>query len=517
MTEYREILRLYSQGNSQRAIAESISCSRNTVAKVLQKARELSIAWPLTPETTDDVLDKLFYPDSVTPTNRRLPDNEYIHKELAKKGVSLKLLWSEYCEDCKANKELPLMYSQFCYYYQQYSQTTRATMHIPRKPGEQTEVDWAGKTMTVVDRISGEVYKAYLFVGVLSYSQYAYVEAFLSQDLESWITAHVNMFSFFGGATKKLVPDNLKTGVEKTSWYDPVINKTYHEMSEYYDTAVIPARVRRPKDKPTAEGTVGITSTWIIAALRKRKYFTLEELNRDIRQKLDELNTTPFQKKEGCRQSVFLEEEKPLLLQLPSTPYELATWKVATVQLNYHISVDKMHYSVPYEYIKRKVDVRITRNIIEVFFNNHRIASHRRLYGRPSQYSTVEAHMPEDHQKYAQWNGDQFIKWAEKVGPNTAVVIKAILASHKVEQQGYRSCLGLLKLADKYSVDRVESACRKALSYTPSPSFKSVKAILSSGHDQMKEEKSSTAEHPSASYGFTHGAEYYGRFSSHEE
>lgn len=517
MTEYREILRLYSQGISQRAIAESLSCSRNTVAKVLQRARELSIVWPLTAETTDDVLDKLFYPDSATPTDRRLPDNEYIHKEMAKKGVSLKLLWSEYCEDCKANRELPLMYSQFCYYYQQYSQKTRATMHIPRKPGEQIEVDWAGQTMTVVDRISGEVYKAYLFVGVLSYSQYAYVEAFLSQNLESWITAHVNMFSFFGGATTKLVPDNLKTGVEKTSWYDPEINKTYHEMSEYYDTAVIPARVRRPKDKPSAESTVGIASTWIIAALRKRKYFTLEELNQDIREKLDELNTTPFQKKKGCRQSVFLEEEKPFLLQLPSTSYELATWKIASVQLNYHISVDKMHYSVPYEYIKRKVDVRMTRNIIEVFFNNHRIASHRRLYGRPGQYSTVEAHMPEDHQKYVQWNSDRFIKWAEKVGPNTSVVIKAILGSHKVEQQGYRSCLGLLKLADKYSVNRLEDASKKALSYTPSPSFKSVKAILSSGQDKVKEENSSPDQQPSAQYGFTRGAEYYGRFGSHEE
>ena len=517
MTEYREILRLYSQGISQRAIAESLSCSRNTVAKVLQRAKELSIAWPLTPETTDAVLDKLFYPDSVTPTNRRLPDNEYIHKEMAKKGVSLRLLWNEYCEDCKANRELPLMYSQFCYYYQQYSQKTRATMHIPRKPAEQIEVDWAGKTMVLTDRISGELCRACLFVGVLPYSQYAYVEAFLSQDMESWITAHVNMFGYFGGAARMLVPDNLKTGVEKTSWYDPVINKTYHEMSEHYQTAVVPARVRKPKDKASVEGTVGIVSTWIIAALRKQKYFTLEELNHDIWERLEELNTTPFQKKEGCRQSVFLAEEKPLLLQLPSTPYELAAWRVATVQLNYHISIDKMHYSVPYEYIKRKVDVRVTRNVIEVFYNNHRIASHRRLHGRTDQYSTVEAHMPEDHQKYIQWNAERFIKWAEDIGPNTTVAVKAILVSRKVEQQSYRSCLGLLKLADKYSVERLEAACKRALSYTPSPSLKSIKAILSSGQDKMTEAKPSPAEHPSAPYGFTRGADYYGRFGKHEE
>jgi|ADurb_Val_02_Slu_FD_contig_123_17454_length_3702_multi_3_in_0_out_1_3 transposase len=517
MTEYREILRLQGQGVSQRAIAESLACSRNTVARVLKRAKELTISWPLSPETTDAVLDKLFYPDTVTALNRRLPDNEYIHRELAKSGVNLKLLWSEYCEECKANQEIPLMYSQFCYYYQQYSQRTRATMHIPRKPAEQIEVDWAGQAMEVVDSISGEVYKAYLFVGVLPYSQYTYVEAFLSQDLESWINAHVNMFRFFGGAAKMLVPDNLKTGVDKTSWYNPVINKTYHEMSEYYDTAVVPARVRRPKDKPSVEGMVGVASTWIMARLRNQKYFTLGELNQDILTKLDELNSAPFQKREGCRQSVFLAEEKPLLLPLPSTPYELATWRVATVQFNYHIAVDKMHYSVPYEYIKRQVDVRITRNIVEVFYNNHRIASHRRIQGRLGQYSTADTHMPPDHQTYIQWNADRFIKWGETVGPHTKITIKAILASHKVEQQAYRSCMGLLKLADKYSVERLENACQKALSYTPAPSLKSVKAILGSGQDKVKLDKAVPAEHPSAQYGFTRGAEYYGRFGSYDK
>jgi len=517
MTEYREILRLHSQGISQRAIAESLACSRNTVTRVLKRAQELTIAWPLTPETTDAVLDKLFYPDTVTAMNRRLPNNEHIHKEMSKSGVNLKLLWSEYCEECKAYQEIPLMYSQFCYYYQQYSQRTRATMHIPRKPAEQIEVDWAGQTMEVIDSISGEVYKAYLFVGVLPYSQYTYVEAFLSQGLESWINAHVNMFRFFGGAARMLVPDNLKTGVDKTSWYNPVINKTYHEMSEYYDTAVVPARVRKPKDKPSVEGMVGVASTWIMARLRKQKYFTLEELNQDILSKLNELNTVPFQKREGCRQSIFLAEEKPLLLALPSTPYELATWRVATVQFNYHIAVDKMHYSVPYEYIKRQVDVRVTRNIVEVFYNNHRIASHRRLQGRFGQYSTVDTHMPPDHQTYIQWNADRFINWGETVGPYTKVAIKAILASHKVEQQSYRSCSGLLKLADKYSVERLENACQKALYYTPAPSLKSVKAILASGQDKVKLDKLTPAEHPSAQYGFTRGAEYYGRFGSHDK
>ena len=358
---------------------------------------------------------------------------------------------------------------------------------------------------------TGEIIPAYVFVAALSYSQYAYVEAFLSQDQENWITAHTNMYRFYDGATRILVPDNLKTGVEKSSWFTPIVNRTYHEMAEHFDTAVIPARVKKPKDKPNAEGTVGIISTWIIAALRNQKFFSLAELNQAIKERLQIFNSKPFQKKEGSRLSVFLEEEKLMLLPLPATSYELATWKIATVQFNYHISVDKMHYSVPYEYIKHKVDVRITRNMIEVFYNNHRICSHPRLHGRPGQYSTIDIHMPEDHQKYIQWNADRFISWAQNVGPNTTVTVKAILSSYKVEQQGYRSCMGLLKLADKYSVSRVEAACKKALSYTPQPSLKSVKTILSTGQDKTAEEKPNQPNNHSVSYGFTRGAEYYGR------
>jgi transposase len=322
------------------------------------------------------------------------------------------------------------------------------------------------------------------------------------------------MFRFFGGATRMLIPDNLKTGVESSLWYSPVINKTYHEMSEHYDTVVVPARVRKPKDKPNVEGSVGIVTRWIIAALRKHKFFTLEELNDSIKEKLTTMNSTPFQKKEGCRQSVFLTEEKPTLLPLPSTPYELATWKVATVQLNYHITVDKMHYSVPYEYLKHKVDVRVTSNVIEVFYNNHRICSHRRLFGYPGQYSTTESHMPENHRNYIQWNADRFIRWAENIGPSTTVTVKAILASHKVEQQSYRSCLALLKLADKYSVNRVEAACSRALVYTPSPSFKSVKTILTTGQDKVIDDKLSVMKNTPDQHGFTRGAGYYGRINN---
>jgi hypothetical protein len=282
-------------------------------------------------------------------------------------------------------------------------------------------------------------------------------------------------------------------------------------MAEHYDTAVVPARVRRPKDKPGVEGTVGNISTWIIAALRHHKFFTLTELNQAIYELLEEFNKKPFQKKDGSRYSIFLEQEKPFLLPLPKTSFELATWKIATVQLNYHIAVDKMNYSVPCEYIKRKVDIRITRQVIEVFFNHQRICSHPRLYGHPGQYSTIQVHMPLEHQAYIQWNGERFVKWASQIGPNAEVTVKAILSTHKIEQQAYKSCLGLIKLADKYSVTRVEAACQRALSFTTVPSYKSVKTILVTGQDKIADETTSTRTEAAATYGFTRGAEYYGR------
>ncbi len=512
MTKHREILRLHSRGISQRSIAESCGCSRNTVAKTLARAKEVGLKWPLEDGMTDEDLESQLFPRDVeNSSSRHLPDLEYVHKEMLKAGVTLRLLWLEYCTTCRLAKVQPLMYSQFCHHYQKFAETKRATMHIPRKPGEQIEVDWAGQTAGIVSNETGEIIPVHVFVAVLSHSLYTYVEGFLAQDQECWIAAHVNMYRHFGGVTKMLVPDNLKTGVEKSDWYSPTINKVYHEMAEHYDTAVVPARVRKPKDKPGVEGTVGNVSTWIIAALRHRKFFTLAELNQAIHELLDEFNSKPFQKKEGSRLSIFFEQEKPFLLPLPKTTFELATWKIATVQLNYHIAVDKMNYSVPCEYIKRKVDVRITRQVIEVFYNHQRICSHPRLYGHPGQYSTTQTHMPLDHQAYIQWNGERFVNWAKQIGPSTEITVKTILSSHKIEQQAYKSCLGLIRLADKYSVTRVEAACQRALTFTPLPSYKSVKAILVTGQDKIAEESTLATTDAAATYGFTRGAEYYGR------
>ena len=385
MTKYREIIRLTGLGFSQREIMASCGVAQKTVVKVQKRARELKLSWPLDESMTDTELQKLmFSKENTVSPNKRMPDYDYIHKELLRNGVSKKLLWTEYMEDCRANGEEPLMYSQFCYHIQQDEQKRRATMHINRKPGEQVEVDWAGDPATIVDPNTGEIIKAYIFVGVMTYSQYAYVEAFLDMKQRSWINAHIHMYEYFGGVARILVPDNCKTAVVHNGGFkDQQINETYQEMVEHYGTAIIPARVRAPKDKPNAEGTVGNISTWITAALRDEQFFSLAELNQTIRDKLELFNQRLFQKKEGSRRSLFLGEEKPLLAPLPATRFELSDWKTATVQFNYHISVDGMLYSVPYEYIKKKVDVRVTDTTIEIFYNHNRISSHRRLKERP--------------------------------------------------------------------------------------------------------------------------------------
>ena len=519
MTKYREIIRLAQPELklSQEKIALSCGVSKKTVSKVLKTAREKDVSWPLPASYTDAFLEGLLFPgtkEQADASKRRMPDYELIRKELLRNGVNKKLLWTEYLADCRLSGDKPLMYSQFCYYIQQDEQKRRATMHINRKPGEQIEVDWAGDPATIIDPDTGVITPAYLFVGVLTYSQYPYVEAFFDEKQGSWITAHVHMYNYFGGVTRILVPDNCKTAVvHNKNWNDQKINAVYHEMAEHYNTAIIPARVRAPQDKPNAEGTVNSISTWITAALRNEQFFTLAELNAAIRDKLEEFTHRPFQKKTGSRYEIFRDEEQPLLIKLPAAPYELAEWKTATVQFNYHISVDGMLYSVPYPYIKRKVDVRITETTIEIFYNKNRIASHRRLRGRKGQYRTVVEHMPEDHQKYLECNGDRFRKRATQIGHNTSRVVDSLLASKRVEQQSYRSCMGLLKLVDKYSAEKLEAACEKALAYTAAPSYKSIKNILAAGWGKQGSLGTIDTEVPTTqnTHAITRGADYYRR------
>lgn len=509
MTNYREILRQYSLGLNKSQIAAACGYSRNTVAHAISLAEENGLSYPLPEGMSDKQLAEILYPASAAKPEYKMPDYEYVAREMQKSGVTLNLLWLEYCEQCSNNGETPYQLTQFKKYYRDYTLKNSATMHLNHKPGEIMQVDWSGDTASVIDTDTGEMIPVYVFVATLPYSGYSYVEGFFSMDQECWTTAHVNAYRYFGGVARIIQCDNLKTGVDKHGRNEVKLNKAYSELAEHYNTAILPCRVRSPKDKAMVEGTVGVISTFILAALRNNTFLSIRELNDAISERLYAFNHKPFQKRDGSRAIAF-EEEKAFLMPLPSTPFELSSWKIATVAPNYHITVDKMNYSVPYEYIKRKVDVRMTRNTVEIFFDGNRICSHRRLYGRPNQYSTNEEHMPKDHQKYIQWNGDRFIKWAEKIGVNAAMVVKAILSGYKVEQQGYKSCMGLLKLADKYTPDRLENACKRALSFTSRPSYKNIQVILSSGQDKHEEQSENAASAANEQYGFTRGDSYYG-------
>ena len=503
MTNYKEILRLASLGINNSQIAAALGCSRTTAITVQKRATEVGLTHQQASKMSNKEVSKKLFPDESGKPAYKMPDYDYIHREMAKSGMTLQLLWFEYCDVCNNGGEIPYQLTQFKKYYRDYLQRTKATMHIVRRPGETLEVDWAGQTAAITDTDTGEIIPVYIFVATLPYSGYSYVEGFMSRNQESWTIAHVNAYQFFGGATRILVPDNLKTGVDKVTKSETMLNRSYQELAQHYDTAIIPARVKSPKDKATVEGTVGIISNWILAAIRNQQFLSLHELNLVIKQKLHDFNHKPFQKKDGTRAQMFA-EERMFLVPLPAKPYEFSTLKVATVQYNYHISVDGQNYSVPFEYIKRKVDVRLTRTTVEVLCDNDRICSHKRLYGRPNQYSTQEAHMPPNHQKYKEWNDDRFRQWAEKIGPNTSAVIDTFLTKYKVEQQGYKSCMALLKLADKYEPEYLELACAKALSYTSQPNYKTITAILKVGASKPAEGAPKPNPH-----GFVRGADYY--------
>lgn len=516
----REILRLNSLGISQRQIALSCNCSRHTVQEVLVRSHVAGINWPLPDDWDDRKLIEVIYPTensclSQRQTHKTSPDYPYIHQELARKGVNLKLLWTEYAEACRQSGKDYLQYAQFCVRYRHYAQKTKATMHIHHKPGERCEVDWAGTTSEIWDRETGEAIKVYLFVGVLASSKYTFARAYPDTKLTSWLSAHVDMLEYFQGVPGIIVPDNCRTAVistRKDEDEDPVLNKSYLELAEHYGFAIIPARPYRPKDKPAAEKSVHVATTWLMAALRKRLFFYLGDLNDAITENLAALNDRPFQKLAGSRRSAFLGEEAAALQPLPQTSFELAIWKTATVGLNYHIEVDKSFYSVSYHYIKYKVDVRITARVLEIFYQGQRIGSHPRHFGRPGHYETNPDHLPANHQAYLEWNADRFRHWADKVGQSTRIVIDKTLSSRQYEQQAYRACMSLLKLADKHTAVRLEKACEKAVSMQ-APRYRIVKNILESGQETLPVKPQVHVTAGKRDHRNVRGNEYYARLA----
>ncbi len=512
MIHYRKILEMHSEEKTSiRSIAASTGNSRQKITEVIKLAVEKGLECPLDEVMSDKWIEEFLYPEKMVDSKgRKLPDFDYIHKEMAKPNITLSLLHHEYVTECRANHKLPYAYRTFCQYYTEYARKYKATMRIKRKPGEILEVDWAGSTAFIIDSDTGEKVKAYVFVATLPCSQLSYAEAFLSMDSEAWIEAHVHAFDYIGGITNILVPDNLKTGVTKNTKYDVILNQTYQELSEHYQTIVIPARVRTPKDKASVEGTVGVISTWIIAALRHSHCFTINELNEEIRKKLNEFNERPFTRKQGCRLTAFREEEQFALTPLPSSPYKMSTWKTAKVQLDYHVSIESMFYSVPYEYIQHNVDIRLTKGLIEIFFNHLRIASHKRLYGKFGQLATIRDHMPDNHKLYIDQTPENAVDWAKSIGDSTERIVRFILDSYQAEKQALKSILSLKNTTKKYTNQELETACTTALSYTMTPTVKSVQTILKQNKINEAKRLENTVKQSSTNHSFTRGAAYYG-------
>lgn len=509
MVNYREILRLNSLKYTQRQIAASVHSSRNTISDVIKLASDNGVSWPLEDTYTNEILYSLLYPNRLEATNpRKEPDYKYIHKELARPGVNLTLLWTEYCADCNTSDKTPYMYSQYCDKYRHWARLTKATMRINHKPGDAMQVDWAGTTIKYHDSVTGDEYDAYIFASVLPCSCYAYVEACDDMKTTNWLLCHVHAYNYFGGVTRLLIPDNLKTGVSKNSRYETILNKSYEEMAEYYNTAIVPARVRHPKDKSIAEGTVKFATTWIIAALRNRQFFSINEVKKAVAEKLEALNSSPFKQREGCRSTAYFNEEQSFMKQLPITPFEPAVWSTAKVPLDYLISDGKNKYSVPFDLLGEQVDIRLTKTTVEAFYHSARVASHPRSNLVLRNPVTKPEHMPEEHRKYLTYNKEDFISWAENNGHSTAKVTNHFLTAGQEPEQGFKSCVSLTKLSDKYGHERLESACRKVLEYTAKPSIRMISSMLKNGQDKVQ-----TAGSPAASeatgHRITRGAAYF--------
>ena len=507
MTNYRKILEMHSQGFSQRSIESSVHSSHQTVKATLDRAKELNISWPLDDNVTNEVLDELFYGErksGITPY--AAIDYNYIHRELSKKGVTLTLLWNEYCERAYANGETPYMSTQFGDKYRRWARVTKATMRVTHKPGDTMQVDWAGGTIPYYDPITGEEYKAYLFVAALPCSSYLYVEACTDMKQENWLICHVHAYEYFGGVTRVLVPDNLKTGVTANTRYETQLNESYRELAEYYGTAIVPARIRKPQDKGLVERSVGFSTTWITAALRERKFFSFAEVREAVDERLEYVNTKPFQKRSGNRREAYLSEEKEFMLPLPKHRYEPSVWKQQTVGNDYLISDGINKYSVPFDFIGEQVQIRLTKDLIEVYFKGSRMTSHKRLEKFSVQPVVKPEHMPTNHREYLNYNADEFKEWASTVGKSVEEVVKHFLTSGSVPEQGYKACVSLTKLGKRYGKKKLEAACERMLAFSSSPSIRTITTLLKNNKEP---DKPTEKTDDSNKYGITRGAAYW--------
>lgn len=503
MRKIEDVLRLhFACDRSNREIAAALGIGRATVSDYLRRAQMAGIRWPLPEDITELALEARLFPSlPASKVKRPEPDWGHVHRELGKKGITLDLLWQEYRE---AHPE-GYQYSAFCQHYRDFAEALPVTLRQAHAPGERLFVDYSGQTLSVIDPGTGEVRQAQVFVAVLGASNYTYVDATWSQGLADWTASHVRCFEYLGGVPELLVPDNLKSAVSGANFFDPDLNPTYHDLARHYGTAILPARVRKPRDKAKVEAGVLLAQRWILARLRHQRFFSLEELNRAIRPLLAELNARPFKKLPGSRQSVFEAVDRPALKPLPLVRYEFAEWKTVTAGIDYHVEVTGHYYSVPYRHARQKLEARFTASTVELFKKGERIACHPRSLSK-GRHTTLEAHLAPAHQKVAGWNRERFLAWATKIGAHTEAAVDHILRARTHPQQGYRAALGVLRLAKAYGPDRLEAACQRAFRIQ-SVTYRSIDSILKHGLDRPARQ-AAQASLP-LDHANVRGAEYY--------
>ena len=487
MRKVREVLRLkYELGRSRAEIAASVGIGESTVSSYVERAAQAGVTWAEASSLTDgEVEARLFRDVGRNEPPARVPvDFTWVHRELSRAGVTLQTLWVEYREGAPSAAPLkPYEYSRFCDLYSRWKRKLAVTMRQVHRAGEKLFIDYSGKKLRIVERTTGEVTEVEIFVAVLGASNYTYAEATRSQKLEDFVASTVRTFEFLGAVPEVVVPDQLRSAVSGPHRYEPDINPTYLEMAQHYGVTVIPARPRKPRDKAKVEGGVLIVQRWVVAALRNRTFFSLGELNAAIRELVDRLNARPFKRLDGCRRSAFEALDRPVMRPLPARRYEVADWKHAKVHVDYCVTYDHRHYSVPYALVGEAVEIRATVSVVEVLHKGVRVACHARNHGPKGAASIVDEHRPRAHREYGKWPPERVVSWAASVGGHVGEVAAAIMGRRTHPETGYRACLGVIRLADRYGRERVDAACARAMSIG-SPSFKSVQAILKSGLDR---------------------------------
>jgi transposase len=512
MRKLREILRLkYVRRMGHRAIARACGVGVGTVSEYVSRARDAGLSWPLPADLDDGSLEARLFATPEPKRERIPPDVARIHQELKRTGVTLQLLWEEYLEVHPEGYR----YSQFCEIYRRWAKKLKPSMRQVHRAGEKTFIDFSGKQPHIVDRRTGEEIPVELFVAALGASSFTYAEATESQQLPCWVGAHMRMSEYFGGSTEIWVPDQLKSGVTKPCRYEPGINRTYQELAEHYGAVVIPARPAKPKDKAKIESGVLVAQRWILARLRDQTFFSITELNQAIWKLLEELNDRPMQKLGVSRRQLYEQLDRPALKPLPTQRYEIADWKWCTVNIDYHVEVDHHYYSVQHQLRGEKVEARFTKSTVEIIYKGKRITSHRRSYER-GRHTTKAEHMPRSHRAHAEWTPSRLIRWASKTGPATGHLVAEILRSRPHPEQGYRACLGIMRLERRYGAERLEVASRRA-KHLRSYSYRTVKNILSSAQDRLPfDEPAVQSTSPTPVHANIRGASYYAATAEEE-